>query len=81
MLTSIAPQNTGTTQSSYIDVVRNLAYSNGCAFFDLNKQWLQQYGTIANVESAGLITSADHIHPTLTGHADIAARLRKVLGV
>lgn len=62
--------------SSYVNTAKQVAINNNCAFLSIYDRWQQSY-TWAN--NNGLMY--DNLHPSQSGHADIAEAIREVLGI
>lgn len=64
-------------QSAYVQVMQNLAISNGVAYLDLFNRWSGDYNTANSVY--GFIATGQGVHPNDYGHADIATAILSVI--
>ena len=62
----MADMPTPIPQSIYSDILKNLAFSQNCAFIDINERW---GNSTSNSRALGF--SIDLVHPTDLGYADI----------
>lgn len=76
LITSVGMENIAKTiaQTSYLQVLKELASTNNLAFLDLFSRW----GDAATAETLGLINS-DHIHLGIKGSRDVATAILKVI--
>jgi lysophospholipase L1-like esterase len=57
-------------QTTYHEILKNLAFSQNCAYIDMNERW---GGSPASVRALGF--SIDMVHPTDLGYADMGNHL------
>ena len=77
LLTSIGVRSGSFTipQYDYVNVIKNLAFENSCAFLDIYSRWGGSEGAIAS----GYMV--DTVHPNDAGHYDIASAIIDALGI
>jgi lysophospholipase L1-like esterase len=62
--------------SSYVTTAKQVAINNNCAYLSIYERWNKSYSWANN---SGFM-SADGIHPSQSGHTDIAQALYEILG-
>lgn len=79
LLTSIGvhyDENTSAIkQQSYVDIVKQLAITNNCAYLDIHDRW---NGGVYAQNILGFLANGD-VHPTASGHQDIATAILRVI--
>jgi hypothetical protein len=79
--TGLRDVNLAIPQSAYNNILKELAYQNGCAYLDVFTAWGGDEGYAWHTSNMGLIQDVpgDHVHPNDGGHKDIADRIIKIL--